>query len=235
MTEKFKKLLEYQTLDLKADKAEREVKNCEERKKANQLKQIFESANDSRKKLGTMLQKMKQDMLLIQKQCDEMVNELRECGISAQKGFEEAEQCAEQNKRLKALGDRIAELNDSVRKLMTSADQTDKKLSEMTERAAKARDEFAEYKEAYENRLKQAMPVIEEARGQRDRAEKDVDPVLLAKYKNLRQHRIVPTARLEGTKCTGCNMELPSALARKVSAGDEIVECENCARMLYTE
>ena len=37
---------------LNADRVEREVKNCEERKKANQLKQIFESANDSRKKLG---------------------------------------------------------------------------------------------------------------------------------------------------------------------------------------
>ena len=92
MTQNFKKLLDYQALDLNADRAEREVKNCEERKKANQLKQIFESANDSRKKLGIMLQKLKQDMLLLQKQSDELENEIQQCGLRVQGGFEELEQ-----------------------------------------------------------------------------------------------------------------------------------------------
>ena len=101
MTQNFKKLLDYQALDLNADRAEREVKNCEERKKANQLKQIFESANDSRKKLGIMLQKLKQDMLLLQKQSDELVNEIQQCGLRVQGGFEELEQYAQEGKRLK--------------------------------------------------------------------------------------------------------------------------------------
>ncbi len=60
----------------------------------------------------------------------------------------------------------------------------------MTERAAKARDEFAECKQAYEERLRQAMPEIEEARRKRDESGKDVSPELLAKYKNLRQHKL---------------------------------------------
>lgn len=66
------------------------------------------------------------------------------------------------------------------------------------------------------------MPAIEEARRKRDEAEKDVSPELLAKYKNLRQHRIVPTAKLEGTKCSGCNMELPSALAKRFRAARKL-------------
>ena len=235
MTQNFKKLLDYQALDLDADRAEREVKNCEERKKANQLKQIFESANDSRKKLGIMLQKLKQDMLLLQKQSDELVSEIQQCGARVQGGFEQLEQYAEESKRLKKLSEKAAGLTESVKRILLSAEQTEKKLKEMTERAAKARDEFAQCKEAYEKRLKQAMPDIEEARRKRDEAEKDVSPELLAKYKNLRQHRIVPTAKLEGTKCSGCNMELPSALAKQVSSGKEIVECENCARLLYVE
>ncbi len=235
MTQNFKKLLDYQALDLNADRVEREVKNCEERKKANQLKQIFESANDSRKKLGIMLQKLKQDMLLLQKQTDELVSEIQQCGSRVHEGFDQLEQYAQEGKRLKKLSDKAASLTESVKKIMLSAEQTEKKLKEMTERAAKARDEFAQCKEAYEERLKQAMPAIEEARRKRDEAEKDVSPELLAKYKNLRQHRIVPTAKLEGTKCSGCNMELPSALAKQVSSGKEIVECENCARLLYVE
>ena len=78
------------------------LKTARKEKKANQLKQIFESANDSRKKLGIMLQKLKQDMLLLQKQSDELVNEIQQCGLRVQGGFEELEQYAQEGKRLKS-------------------------------------------------------------------------------------------------------------------------------------
>ena len=106
-------------------------------------------------------------------------------------------------------------------------------LSQQTADANAAREEYMACKEKYDERLKAEMPAIEAARARRAEAAKGVDPVLLKKYIALKEGKKVPTAKLVGSTCTGCNMMLPSAIVSRVASGTEIVECENCARMLY--
>lgn len=44
----------------------------------------------------------------------------------------------------------------------------------------------------------------------------------------------VPVALVNGNKCGGCNMELPAVVARRLKEQD-IVECDNCGRILYLQ
>ena len=63
---------------------------------------------------------------------------------------------------------------------------------------------------------------------------KGVVPELVKRYKTIRKKHAVPLAKLEGERCGGCNMSLPTTVVRSVVSGTEIVECENCGRILYS-
>ena len=62
---------------------------------------------------------------------------------------------------------------------------------------------------------------------------KTVDPALLERYNQVKQHHAVPIAKIVNSKCGGCNMSLPMVMLKKIATTDGIVECENCGRILY--
>lgn len=233
MTEQFKKLLEYQELDFAAESIEKELLASPERKGANKRKQEYDLACENRKKYLALLQKLKNDMDEAEKQLQALVEEAQACQAKIGEETEEYEELQQRGKQLQSVIRQAEALNETVTSIRNNVRQTDSRLNAATASAVKARDEFAVCKEAYEKKYDEAKPALEKARALKEEAEKQVDPVLLEKYKNLRKHKIVPTAQLAGTRCTGCNMELPSAIANKVAASSEIVECENCMRMLY--
>jgi len=148
MTEKFKILLDYQELDLQAEKVEKDLLNCEERRKANMVKQIFENANEGRKKLNNILKTLKADLASIEKQCEELFAFASKLQADINTEYETLEEIEAQNKRLKELSEKAQKLASDIKGIVANAQQTEKKFDEMTERAATARDEFAVYKEA---------------------------------------------------------------------------------------
>jgi predicted nucleic acid-binding Zn-ribbon protein len=64
-----------------------------------------------------------------------------------------------------------------------------------------------------------------------------IPPALLARYERLRAKLGgVAVATLDGPRCTGCNLVLPTLELERVrgAASDVIVECEQCGRILVT-
>jgi predicted nucleic acid-binding Zn-ribbon protein len=61
-----------------------------------------------------------------------------------------------------------------------------------------------------------------------------VDPALLGRYDRLRAQVGVAIARLTGSRCEGCHLDMSAAEldAVKRSPPDEPAECPNCGRML---
>ena len=66
-----------------------------------------------------------------------------------------------------------------------------------------------------------------------DAGKKEVDAALLERYTSIKKRASPPMALLSGDLCGGCNMSLPQAVLRKIKAGADVVECENCGRILF--
>ena len=62
---------------------------------------------------------------------------------------------------------------------------------------------------------------------------KSVDPAHMERYNKVRQHHAVPIAKIVNSKCGGCNMSLPMVMLKKIATSDNVIECENCGRILY--
>ena len=74
------------------------------------------------------------------------------------------------------------------------------------------------------------------AKGEAAKAAEGIDPAMLAKYKEIKQHCAQPIAKLvDGNRCGGCNMNLPQVLMGQIKQGAKSVECENCGRIVIVE
>jgi hypothetical protein len=79
--------------------------------------------------------------------------------------------------------------------------------------------------------LKDKLGALE---GQRTEAKRAVDPVLLARYENIRKKRGVALVPVQGGTCRGCHMSLPPQLYNLLRSGQiDIETCPNCFRLVY--
>lgn len=233
MTDKMKQLLEYQAVDLESEKVEKTVLNCEERRVAVQMKKKFEVIMENRKKLIAHLEKLKNDITVLEAKCNELFKQTEICQSAVKSEYDNIEELEAHMKQLRRITEKTSELSEKIQQIIQRAQKADRMLVEQTASANAARDEYQACKSKYDEKLRQEMPAIEAAKARRAEAAAKVDPELLKKYNALRANKKIPTAKLEGSTCTGCNMMLPSAIVSRVAADKEIVECENCSRLLY--
>ena len=83
--------------------------------------------------------------------------------------------------------------------------------------------------------FKQDSAVLKDMRAKTDEESKKVDPQMLEKYKRIKQHCTPPMAKLVEGQCSGCFMSLPSATMLALKDSDNMVQCDNCGRIIYCE
>lgn len=126
-----------------------------------------------------------------------------------------------------SLEEQILELMELIEPIETTISQhlgeiarVDEQLSEIDARLTVAEAEVLAEKDGV---------VLE-----RDAARTEVPTELLSAYDQLAQHITPAVARLEGRKCTGCHIDIPSAQVEEIlrQPKDAIVSCPECMCML---
>ena len=149
---------------------------------------------------------------------------------AANGSFEEIDaRIAQVQKLLETLGHYEQELQ----KIRKDAEVRDRQQKEIRVRAAKAKAEYDELKQVYDQEFKKDSEKLTALKHKADAAGKGIKPELLERYANIKQHATPPMARLVGGQCGGCYMSLPSVTLKQIQAEGRVVECDNCGRILY--
>ena len=133
------------------------------------------------------------------------------------------------------LKERQSVLEDELLEIMEALDPVDSRLSSgvedqagLEERLTVARAALATSEGAIDQELAAAGAARTEAAAL-------IPEPLLRRYERLRTHMHgIAVATLDGPRCTGCNLELPTLELERVRAErpDVIIECEQCGRIL---
>ena len=118
-------------------------------------------------------------------------------------------------------------------KMVSHSQMMENRYKEVRTKAAKARDEYTRLKAGYDKEFEKQTARLEELKQERADAAQGIDEAYMERYKAIRSQRFPVLASLRNDQCSGCNMSLPSAVAKQLQGSDEIVECENCGRILY--
>ena len=119
-----------------------------------------------------------------------------------------------------------------LRRIQKSAGDAVTRSTAIRANTAKAKKEFDEMKEEYTVMTEDKKKEYAVLRKNADAKAEGIPEELMAIYNTVKKQISPPMARLVGNQCSGCNTSQPSAALRKIDAGNEIVECETCGRIL---
>ena len=131
-------------------------------------------------------------------------------------------------KEIRLIEDQELELMDQAEKLKVEVSAEEKKTSGSRESIARQMADLEEKGNTLESRLSELT--VERS----DLASK-IDEDLLGRFERLFASKgDAAIVALDHEVCTGCHMKVTTQTAHRVKNGKEIVNCEQCGRILYS-
>jgi predicted nucleic acid-binding Zn-ribbon protein len=229
-----KRILEYQKLDTKLKKLEREISGGNGQKEvqelSGQIKQwqlkilsLEESAKKLLEELNKLLEVEKKGIALVEKYTKTDIK-----GMNSQELKDFEVKTSQVANHLAELDSRIMQHNLQVKKVVLDYEMYRKKI-------LTAKQKRDEQKKSVDEISIQKAPDIAELKKQIVELEKQIDSTIIAKYKTLKQDGIFPViVPLTNNRCGGCHMQLSASALDKINAKG-ILECEQCRRYIYID
>ena len=226
-------LWNFMQVDMEAERYESGMRNSPNRLKL--LKQrdfLIEQQNNMKKveaNVATMadrLEVVKAEAERLQGVLDSFLAEMK---ANPPEGIEEGER---QRKTVQKLTETLSEYEKQLFQMRKDSETYDRMQHEIRSRAMRTKAEYDSLKKVYEKEFNEGQAKLTELKARVEAEGRGVDPALMARYKQVKQHALPPMARLNNDRCGGCNMSLSAATRDKISNGDMIVECDNCGRIL---
>jgi uncharacterized protein len=127
----------------------------------------------------------------------------------------------------------ISEIEDKILEIMVNSDA---RAAEVKGAQAELKEETAEIekeKEQARQRTAEDEKLLAEWRGKRDQLRTGIDEDLLRQYERVSKFRGTGIAEVRDQKCMGCQVMLRPQTYNDIRAGDKIVYCDSCQRVLY--
>ena len=145
------------------------------------------------------------------------------------------------NDEFQAIGHEIERYENEIRKIeddelevMVLADKIKADLAAEETKAAATRDSIARQTADLDEKSKALESQLQGLTTERSNLATKIDEDLLARFERLFKSKgDAAVVAIEHGVCTGCHMKVTTATAAGVKAGKEIVNCENCGRILY--
>ncbi len=228
----FKDLLEYQKLDAKLLKLNREIENNPSKQMLNKAVAIVK---DEQARLLELDSKAKTVVANYEKCKQEYEKAYNSFNALSQSSEANEEKLA---KNLEELNKLVSALTLLERTLSSQAELVTtiiKNFETCKNNIVVYRNKHKECKQKVEEYEANLIPQVEEVKKQMSSMEKAINKDILAKYKHLRQDRIFPVlVPLNQNACGGCSMSLSAAHINKIKTNGYL-ECEQCRRYIYTE
>jgi hypothetical protein len=147
------------------------------------------------------------------------------------------------NKEYKALQQEIENikadvslLEEEIIGLFDEIESAASKLEEEKTLFEKEKASVEKEKNVIRSEEKELDKDISALKQQREQKVDEIKPPLLDLYKRILFHRgRTAMSRLSGEFCSECNMHLRPQVINEIRLRKKIVQCENCARILYVE
>ena len=127
---------------------------------------------------------------------------------------------------VRKIEDRELELMESLETAKTAIAEADKQAKTAKTQTEQQLADLATKVAAMENQL-------HEVEAERAKLAEPVEEELLDTFNHLFANRGEAVVALDHEVCTGCHMKITTQTAVRVRGGREIVQCEQCSRILY--
>lgn len=229
-------LWQFMQVDMEADRFENKMRQSENRQKLLKQRTFLMDQQANMKKLESEIAVMQDRLEAIRDEADRLDKLLAAAAAEIEANppttAEDADKRAES---VQKLVDSLSRYEQELQKLRKDSETKDRQQKEIRVRAAKTKIEYDQLKQVYDTEFKTDSAQLQKLRADIEKEAAKVEPMLLERYRSIKQHCTPPMAKLIDGQCSGCFMSLPSATLLELKEGNRIVECDNCGRILYIE
>jgi predicted nucleic acid-binding Zn-ribbon protein len=127
----------------------------------------------------------------------------------------------------------IAATEDKILEIMVNADARDKVVKAAQADLKTHTAEIEKEKEQAHQRTAEDEKLLADWNGKRDQLRTGIDEDLLRHYERVSKFRGTGIAEVRDQKCMGCQVMLRPQTYNDVRAGEKIMYCDSCQRVLY--
>ncbi|MEZ4509200.1 MAG: C4-type zinc ribbon domain-containing protein [Eubacteriales bacterium] len=230
-------LWSYQEAEIAKSAVENEIRSTPARLQLAKLHKQLKSQQAVITKLSEEIESYEQQLVKLTDQVSKLEERLQMESSELVTIKQDDESTAEEMTELKGDIEKLnREVSQGVREAKALLGEIEKASDEYqttARSASKAKKEYDALRVQCEEEKEARQPELDRHDQNLATLSKTVDPVLLERYNQVKQHHAVPIAKIVNSKCGGCNMSLPMVMLKKIATTDGIVECENCGRILY--
>ncbi len=227
-------ILNYQEIDAKLYKLERELAGSEERKEYAKVKKFLETAPEKLDALEVKAKALRAEADGLEKKYAQVEETLKD--------FENLDELVTggadisfYQKNAQSIIEKLKKIKADINALVANVKATDEEYKKLKKQILSIEKKAPEISKAYKD-LKAAKDVEKKPyEEQLSAIAKDISAEMLDIYKTKRKEKIFPiVGKIVGNRCPYCSMDLPIAARSKLSSGGWI-ECENhiCNRILF--
>ena len=230
------KLWQFMQVDMETDRFEAKMRQSEKRQTLiKQRNFLLELQNNMKKLEGEVaamadrLEAVRDDSERLQKVLSGLLEELEK---NPPKSAEEADAHMEPVQKLM---ENLSRYEQEISKMLKDAENRDRQQRDIRIRAARTKADYDQLKTEYDVEFKRDTAVLKEMRARTEKEAAKIEKALLEKYREIKQHSNPPMAKLIDGQCSGCFMSLPSATLLALKEADQLILCDNCGRIIYSE
>ncbi len=227
-------ILNYQEVDAKLYKLERELAGCDERKEYVKFRKFLETAPEKLDSLEVKAAALKAEAANLEKKYESTEETLKD--------FENLDELvtggadiAFYKKKAQSVIDQLKKLKADLATLTTNIKETDAEFQKLKKQVVSAQKQYAEASEKYKAVKAARDPEKKSLETELSAIAKDIPETMLEVYKTKRKEKIFPVVgEMAGNRCPFCSMEPPLAARNKLTGGGTI-ECDNCHRLIFSK
>lgn len=229
-----KNLLAYQEIDAKLYDIELKLSTSDERKKAVSAKKYIDGVEENVNKLddhSASLYSTFENAINEHKKLIEQYEELVK-GLEDSKSEHEVEFLVKKAEELLA---KISTASKNIENISEQMQSVVKDYANIKKTTRAAQEQYSKYGSMYAGMKKAVQEQRAELETSLTKLAVNIDSNLLEVYKKKRSNKIFPVLyEVRGSVCGACNMELSMLELNKLKNG-EIIECDQCGRLLYQD
>lgn len=230
------KLWQFMQVDMEADRFETKIRQSEKRQTLiKQRNFLMEQQNNMKKLEGEVaamsdrLEAVADDSERLQKLLSSLMEELEQNPPAT------PEETEARMEPVQKLMENLTRYEQEISKMRKDAESRDRMQREIRVRAARTKADYDQLKKDYDVEFKRDTAQLKDMRANIDKEAEKIDSALMEKYRAIKQHCTPPMAKLIDGQCSGCFMSLPSATLLALKEGTNLVLCDNCGRIIYSE
>jgi len=225
-------LYKLQQLDLELQKRQQELNEVENQLSDNKALVAAESKIASQKE---PLEDARRKQKSSEWELEDLQGKVRQIDSKLYSGkTKDPKELVNLEKEVKGLKSQIKTKEDALLGLMSQVEEIEAKVKTTAEELERLQREWEQRQETFGPRKSEIETVLAKLRGDRNGLAQQIDSEAFNIYERIRLTRGQAVVKVERGRCLGCHITVPTSQWQKAKAGD-LIQCNNCSRILYLE